>query len=69
MDSLVFSEFCEHYTEMLRREQKKDLGLHNILPMSPLLEAPDNRRSPSREDNFLTLANEGNYLKSREADV
>ncbi len=66
MDSLVFSEFCEHLTELLRKEQKKELGLQNIIPMNPLLE---DRRPPSQEDDFLTLANEGNYLKSREADV
>jgi hypothetical protein len=68
MDSLVFSEFCEHYCDLLRREEKKRLGLDDILPMLPLQQQQQQQRPPD-EDDFLTLANEGKYTKSREADV
>jgi hypothetical protein len=84
MDSLVFSEFCEHYCDLLRREEKKRLGLDDILPMLPLQQQQQQHQQqqqqkqqqqqqrqqrPPDEDDFLTLANEGKYTKSREADV
>ena len=64
MDSLVFSEFCEKYTDLLRKEEMKRKGLNELSPMYQ----PEEEQQSSEEE-FLTLAHEGNYIKSKEADV
>ena len=62
MDSLVFSEFCDRYCNILRKEERKRLGLNELTPLQP-------QRNHLDDDDFLTLANEGRYTKSKEADV
>ena len=66
MDSLVFSEFCEKYTDLLRKEDIKRKGLDELVPMHKMLQPEERQLS---DDEFLTLANEGLYTKSKEADV
>ena len=66
MDSLVFSESCEKYTDLLRKEDIKRKGLDELVPMQKMLQPEERQMS---DDEFLTLANEGLYTKSKEADV
>merc|ERR1719468_457116 len=68
MDSLVFKEFCEHFTDQL---QKKLEPADSILKLKDLEDSNENlnRTSPSSPPNkgdFLTLdeLRDGNYLKA-----
>ena len=59
MDSLVFSEFCDRYCNILRKEERKRLGLNELTPLQP-------QRNHLDDDDFDVHLVEGNRAKDLE---